>query len=122
MEDFLKQAFELLLPILGALLTAVSSYAITLITKRLGVKLKEDQERVLRGAIRTGIAGAEEWAARKAKVESRNIKGAEKAIWVHNRLKKLFPELATEELNDLLDEELSQLSQVGATGEKTIQV
>ena len=119
MEDILKQFLEMLLPIIGALLTALSSYAVTLLTKKMGVQLEKEQKNLIRTAVRSGIAGAEEWAARKAKLEKRNIAGAEKAIWLHDRIKKMYPKLASDELDALIDDELAQLKDVGATGEKS---
>jgi hypothetical protein len=120
MEDILKQFLEMLLPIVGALLTALSSYAVTLLTKKMGVQLEKEQKDLIRSAVRSGIAGAEEWAARKAKIEKRNVAGAEKAIWLHDRIKKMYPKLATDELDALIDDELAKLKDVGVTGQKTI--
>ncbi len=120
MEDILKQLLEVLLPIIGAVLTALSSYAVALITKRMGIKLDNEKEQMLRGAIRSGIAGAEEWAARKANIESRNVAGAEKAVWLHERIKKAYPKLSSAELDSLLDEELAKLQDVGATGVRSV--
>jgi len=120
MEDILKQVLEVVLPIIGALLTALSSYAVTLLTKRMGIKLDAEKEEMLRSAIRSGIAGAEEWAARRAKVEPHNISGAEKAMWLHNRLKKMYPKLAPQELDHMIDEELAKLKDVGATGVRKV--
>ena len=68
MEDILKHFAEALLPVFGALLTAFSSYAVTLVAKRLKIRLADEEQAMLRGAVRKAIAGAEEWAARKGKL------------------------------------------------------
>tara|TARA_Y100001937_G_C6934866_1_gene247661 strand:+ start:187 stop:552 length:366 start_codon:yes stop_codon:yes gene_type:complete len=120
MEDILKEVLEVVLPIIGALLTALSSYAITLLTKRMGIKLNAEKEEMLRSAVRSGIAGAEEWAARRAKIEPHNISGAEKAKWLHDRLKKMYPNLAPQELHYMIDEELAKITDVGATGVRKV--
>ena len=59
MEDILKQLLEVLLPIIGAVLTALSSYAVALITKRMGIKL--DNEVAL---FHVGAFGNDEYDAR----------------------------------------------------------
>lgn len=122
MEEIMKMILEALIPILGALLTALSSYAISLLAKRFKVRLDAEQQLVLRSAIRKAVAGAEEWAARTAKVESNPISGARKAQWVHERVKVMFPNLASDELDQLIDEELAQLVGVGSTGEKALEI
>lgn len=122
MEYIIKEIFEIILPIMGAMLTALSSYAVSILCKRLGLKLDQDKQDQMRQVIRSGIAGAEEWAARKAKVDSRNVTGLEKAQWVHAQLKKRFPALASDELDLMIDQELAMLKDVGATGTKKIDV
>lgn len=122
MEDFIKIVAEALLPVLAALLTALSSYAVSLLAKRFKVQLDDEQQLVLRIAIRKAVAGAEEWAARTAKIESNPISGARKAKWVHERVKVLFPNLTSDELDHLIDEELAQLVGVGSTGENTVEI
>jgi len=122
MEDFIKIVAEALLPVLAALLTALSSYAVSLLAKRFKVQLDDEQQLVLRIAIRKAVAGAEEWAARTAKIESNPISGARKAKWVHERVKALFPNLTPDELDHLIDEELAQLVGVGSTGENTVEI
>ena len=121
MEDLMKHTAEALLPILGALLTAFSSYAVTLIAKRLKLKLRDEEQAMLRGAVRNAIAGAEEWAARKANLDTNPVAGARKAQWVHERIKENFPKLAPDELDRILDEELAMIADVGATKEKKLE-
>ena len=121
-EYIMKEVFEVLLPIVGAMLTALSSYAVSLLCKRMGIKLDEEKEAQVRTFIRSGIAGAEEWAARRAKVDSRNVTGLEKAQWVHAHLKRKYPSMASDELDLMIDQELAMLKDVGATGSKKIDV
>lgn len=122
MEEIIKHIAEMLLPVFGALLTALATYGSNLVIKRLGIKLEEDHQRMLRSVIRSGIAGAEEWAYRKAKIEGNPVEGSKKAIWVHERVKKAFPKLSPDELDLLIDEELAKMKSVGSTGEKRLDV
>lgn len=122
MEDLMKHFAEAALPVLGALLTAISSYAVTLIAKRLKIRLADEEQALLRLAVRKAIAGAEEWAARKANLETNPIAGASKAQWVHDRIKEKFPKITSDELDRMLDEELALIADVGATKEKTFEV
>jgi len=121
MEDLMKHMAEALLPVFGALLTAFSSYAVTLVARRLKIRLADEEQAMLRGAVRKAIAGAEEWAARKANLDTDPVAGARKAQWVHERIKENFPKVAPDELDRLLDEELAMIADVGATKEKKLE-
>ena len=121
MEDLMKHMAETLLPVFGALLTAFSSYAVTLVARRLKIRLADEEQAMLRGAVRKAIAGAEEWAARKANLDTDPVAGARKAQWVHERIKENFPKVAPDELDRLLDEELAMIADVGATKEKKLE-
>lgn len=122
MEDFIKMIAEALLPIVGALLTALSTYAVSLIAKRLKLRLSEEEMIFVRAHLRKAVAGAEEWAARKAKLESKPVAGASKALWVHERMKEMFPNLTSDQLDKLIDEELATLSDIGATGSRKVEI
>lgn len=120
MSDFGKMIIEHLLPVLGALLTALSTYAVRLIAEKLKIQIAAEEEALLRHAIRKGIAGAEEWAARKARINSNPIHGADKALWVSARVKEMYPSLSDQEITRLIDEELAGIKGVGATGDKQV--
>lgn len=122
MEDLYKEIIAEALPVVGALLTAVVTYAVSLLAKRFKLQLNDEHQMLVRFAVRKAISGAEEWAARKASVETQAVSGAQKAIWVRNRLRSMFPNLTSEELDDMIDEELGAIKGVGSTGEKGLDV
>lgn len=122
MEDISQHIIKELLPVMGAILTALATYGVSLLTKRYKIQLNEEHQILMRLAIRKAISGAEEWAYRKAKVEDRSVAGAEKAVWVHNRIKTLFPNLAPDELDKIIDEELGSIKGVGSSGDKGLDV
>ena len=121
MSEFGKIIIENLLPVMGALLTALSTYAVRLIAAKLKIQVAAEEEAMLRYAIRKGIAGAEEWAARKASINPSPIKGADKALWVSDRIKEMYPNIQANEITRLIDEELASIKGVGATGDKHIE-
>lgn len=122
MEEIAQHIIKELLPVLGAILTALATYGVSLLTKRYKIQLNEEHQILMRLAIRKAISGAEEWAHRKAKIEDRSIQGAEKAVWVHDRIKNMFPDLASDELDKLIDEELGSIKGVGSSGDKGLDV
>ena len=122
MQDLLHTVIAELIPVLSAILTALATYGIALLAKRFKIQLNDEQQAVVRLATRKAISGAEEWAARKAGVESRSVAGAEKALWVHGRLQQMFPKMSPDELDALIDEELGAIKGPGATKEKGLEV
>ena len=122
MQEIIHSIVAELIPVLSALLTAVATYGVSLLAKRFKVQLNDEHQALLRMAVRKAISGAEEWGARKAGIESRPISGAEKAIWVHNRVQKMFPKLTSDELDSMIDEELGAIKGPGATKDKRIEV
>ena len=120
MQDMLHSFFAELLPVLSALLTAIISYGAILYIKKLKIQLSQEQEDQLRLAVRNAINGAEEWAARRVKLDNKQVAGLEKASWVHDRIKESFSGLTTEELEKLIDEELNHFSDSGAFTRKGI--
>ena len=122
MEEIMKHVINELIPVLGALLTALATYGVSLLTKRFKIQLNEEHKVLTRIAVRKAISGAEEWAYRKGKIEERSVEGIEKAQWVHERVKKAFPKLASDELDLLIDEELGSIKGVGSSGDKGLDV
>jgi hypothetical protein len=122
MEEIMKHIISEVIPVLGALLTALATYGVSLLTKRFKIQLSEEHKVLTRIAVRKAISGAEEWAYRKGKIEDRSVNGGEKATWVHNRVKKAFPNLASDELDLLIDEELGSIKGVGSSGEQGLDV
>lgn len=116
----LHSFFAELLPVLSALLTAIISYGAILYIKKLKVQLSQEEEDQLRLTVRNAINGAEEWAARKMKLEKASVNGLEKASWVHERVKQSYSDLTSEELDKLIDEELTHSISSGASAFKEI--
>lgn len=122
MQEILHSVVAELLPVLSALLTAVATYGVALLAKRFKIQLGDEHQAIVRLSVRKAISGAEEWAARKSGIESKPIEGAEKAMWVHARVRAMFPKLASEELDALIDEELGAIKGPGATKDKGLEV
>jgi hypothetical protein len=122
MEDLGKEMMAELLPVMGAILTAVVTYSVSLLAKRFKIQLNDEHQMLVRFAVRKAISGAEEWAARKANVETQPVDGAQKAVWVKDRLKAMFPKMTSEQLDAMIDEELGAIKGVGATREKGLDV
>ena len=122
MEDLGKEMMAELLPVMGAILTAVVTYSVSLLAKRFKIQLNDEHQMLVRFAVRKAISGAEEWAARKANVETQPVDGAQKAVWVKGRLKAMFPKMTSEQLDAMIDEELGAIKGVGATREKGLDV
>lgn len=115
MKEISLELLSMLLPVIAAVLTAMSSWAIGLLVKRYKLKLSLDQDEVVRLAIRRAIWAAEEWAARELKLGNKDITGVEKAQWVKSLLIQLYPDLIPNDLDRMLDEELAQIGGLGAT-------
>ena len=122
MEEIAQHIIKEVIPVLGAILTALATYGVSLLTKRYKIQLNEEHQILMRLAVRKAISGAEEWAYRKAKIDERSVGGAEKATWVHERVKKVFPNLTSDELDTLIDEELGSIKGVGSSGDKGLDV
>ncbi len=122
MEEIAQHIIKEVIPVLGAILTALATYGVSLLTKRYKIQLNEEHHILMRLAVRKAISGAEEWAHRKAKIEERSVRGAEKAVWVHARIQSMFPNLASDELDTLIDEELGSIKGVGSSGDKGLDV
>ncbi len=115
-EQLGLQALAYVLPIAATVLSALASWALIAIRKKTGIDIDIRQDAALRVAIRSAIAGAEEWAARKLKLEDKKVDANEKADWVWNIITKTWPKLEKSEFDGLLDQELAMAAGVGATG------
>jgi len=104
-----------LLPVIAAVLTGLISWGLTKLFKKWGVQLDLTKDAAIRQAVRIAIGGAEEWAARKMKLDAKPD-GAEKAKWVHDQVSRLWPRLLPDDLDGMIDEELAAMQGVGATG------
>ena len=122
MEEIAQHIIKEVIPVLGAILTALATYGVSLLTKRYKIQLNEEHQILMRLAVRKAISGAEEWAYRKAKIDERSVGGSEKDTWVHERVKKVFPNLTSDELDTLIDEELGSIKGVGSSGDKGLDV
>lgn len=116
--DILSYVF----PVLAAVLVAVASWGLSKLGKKWGIEVDLAKDAAVRQAIRIAIGGAEEWAARKLKLEDKKVQGAEKAKWVHDVVSRMFPKLFPDDLDRMIDEELAAMSGVGATGDVVVGV
>jgi hypothetical protein len=110
-----------LLPVIAAVLLAFISYGLKYLTKKWKINLDLSQDTAIRIALRAAICGAEELAARKLKLDkNKGMTGAEKAQWVFDRVNQQWPDLVNVDLHKMMDEELAQMSGVGATGARVV--
>ncbi len=120
MEDILQAVLSEAIPVLGILLTAMAAFLVRKLNQRWGLEINEKEQAALISRVRQGIAGAEEWGARKAGVEldpeSAN-KGAKKAQWAMLFIQRQFPQLSEAEIVDLIDAQLASATGMGATGD-----
>ena len=116
------QLLSYLLPVIAAVLTALSSWGLTLLAKKWKIDLDLTKDAALRLALRAAIGGAEEWAARKLKLDPEAaVDGAEKAKMVKGIIEAKWPKLTPAELDQLIDEELAATKGVGATQDRVVQ-
>ena len=120
MESLFNSILAELLPVTAAILTALLSYGILLLTSHFKIKVSQEHEDLIRLSVRKAIGGAEEWAARQLGLEDVEVSGFEKTIWVRDRVRMYYPDLTDDELDRLIDEELAALPRVGATQEKVV--
>lgn len=104
-----------LLPVAALVLTTLLSWGMTYLGRRYKVQLDLTQDAALRVAVRAAIGGAEEWGARKLKIQGKRVPSAEKAAWVKKAVTSQWPKLLPEDLDRLLDEEIAAMHGVGAT-------
>jgi hypothetical protein len=110
---------EQLLPVMGTVVSAVVSYVLTLLAKRYQLQLSNEQELQLRLTIRSAIAGAEEWGARKMNVEKLDhVSGKLKAEYALSIIKALYPKSQEEDIMKLIDCEIATMQDLGATKKK----
>lgn len=110
------QALSYIIPIAGSLLSALVAWLLLMLQQRLGLNIDLARDSMLRRAIRSAIAGAEEWGADREK--NVPVSGGEKLKWALDQLKGQGiegPNLAS-----LITSELGSMSGVGATGDRAI--
>lgn len=114
-----QSILEIVIPALASVLTAVSVMAIRRLQQKFDIELSASQEEMLKGTIRTAIASAEEWGARKAKLENIDrTAGAKKAEYALALIRAAYPQLSDSELVSLMDAELARADSMGATVKK----
>jgi Na+-translocating ferredoxin:NAD+ oxidoreductase RnfG subunit len=119
MSPMMQTILEILIPVLASVLTALSAVAIRKLQKRFDLELSDQQNEMLKKVIRDGIASAEEWAARKAKLnDGATVRGREKAVMVTNLVKAAYPKLTESEIGHLIDAEIARTEGLGSTGKK----
>ena len=119
MSDLWTLFLSYMLPIFASILATLAAYALALLGKKIGVEVDLTKDAAIRVGIRKLIGAAEEWAARKAKVEEKP-EGKDKARYVLDLAAKQWPKLLPDDLERILDEELASTKGVGATGESAV--
>ena len=115
----LNTLIEQLLPIMGTVVSAIVSYVLTLLAKRYKLQLSNEQETQLRLTVRSAIAGAEEWGARKMNVDKLDyVSGKEKADYALSIIKSLYPKAEQQDIMKLIDCEIATMQDLGATKKK----
>lgn len=114
------ETLSYLLPIVAAVLSALSSWALVALKKKWNLEVDITTDAAIRTSIRAAIAGAEEWAARKMKAEGKPAQSASKAKWAWDTVSKVWPKLKEGDFAELLDQELALMMGVGATGNKIV--
>lgn len=115
LQSFLEQ----LLPIMGTLVSGIVSYVLTLLAKRYQLQLSQEQEHQLRLSIRSAIAGAEEWGARKMNSEKLDyVEGKAKAEYALSIIKTLYPKANETDILKIIDCEIATMDNLGATKKK----
>lgn len=112
---------EIIAPFVVICITSLVSWALLALKNKFNLQISDAQEMQLRGMVRNGIMGAEEWAAKKFKLDTETkATSVEKVEWVQKFVARKFPNLLPDELEDLISQELAQIKGVGATGLKVL--
>jgi hypothetical protein len=120
MRELLNEIMGYVLQGLAALISAMILVGLQRLAKRFNLQLSEREQAMVRGAVRKGIAGAEEWAARELKAHRQPVAGVQKAARVKSMVAAQWPKLLPEDLDRMLDEELAAMAGVGATGDRVV--
>jgi len=107
---------ESLIPVAGAVVTALLSWLLAVLAKRWGLALSQEQEAALRAGIRVAIGGVEEAALARVKGGSAPMAGADKLQMALAAVQTRWPKAIPEDLVRMVHEELAQVRGVGATG------
>jgi hypothetical protein len=119
MHDLLQTLTEILIPVLASVITALSAIAIKKLQKKFDIELSANENEMIKTLIRDGIASAEEWAARKAKLSPEDVvSGRIKAERVTSMVKAVYPQLTDNEIAFLIDAEIARANRLGSTGDK----
>ena len=122
MHELAITVFEVLIPVLASVLTALAAIVLKKLQKKFDVELTAKENESVKTLIRDGIASAEEWAARKANLKDGSVaSGREKAHRVISLVKDVFPKITDNEVAMLIDAEVARTEGLGATN-KSINV
>ena len=114
-SGLLPTVLAYLLPILAAFLSGLAGWVLLLLKRKTGIDIDTARDGAIRTAVRAAIHGAEEWAARQAKVGQTKPDGAAKLQWVLNAVRAQWPTAIPVDLARVVDEELGA-SPWGASG------
>ena len=120
MHDLINEVFSYVLQGLATLIGAFALVGVQRLARRFGLQISDRENEMLRAAVRNGIAGAEEWAARELKIRGVQVAGVQKLDRVKNAVTAAFPKLIPADLDRMVDEELAQMPRVGATGDRVV--
>jgi hypothetical protein len=120
----MEQVWNILLPVLGTLLTALVSIALAYMNKKLGLEVAEKKEDKLRSLVREGVLGAEEWAFGIKKRSDSGVAPdhhakfdyAVKSVEDLMRMNGDKRELPSRLIRSLISQEISKLPGLGASG------
>ena len=119
-QTLLNEIMGYVLQGLAALIAAMILVGLQRLQQRFRLQLTEREQDMIRQAVRRGIAGAEEWAARELKTKRAPVAGVQKAARVKDMVAAQWPNLLPADLDRMLDEELATMPGVGATGARTV--
>lgn len=108
-------------PVLAIILTSLAAWGLQRLAVKFGIDINLKRDAAIRFAVRAAIAGAEEWAARKLKLDDQKVHASEKLAWVKKVIEAQWPKLLPDDLDRIIDEELATMRGVGATGDKTVE-
>ena len=119
MSEVLQIVLEILIPVLASVLVAFSAVALKKLQQKFDIELSYNENEMVRGLIRDGIASAEEWACRQAKLnENSLISGKAKAAKVIGIVKAVYPSLKDNDIAMLIDAELARSEGLGSSGKR----
>lgn len=114
-----QTALGYLIQAAAVVLLALASLASKRLLTRFGVKGDSELHAAIQTTVRTGVAAAEEWAARELKA-GRPADGRAKVDLVLTLVKAAWPKARENDVLKAIDAELARTPGLGATGRRTV--